>query len=199
MAKLTREQRSINAKKGHAKKRAREELETKRKEVAKAKQKKLIAETELPNLIPVKRRKTRVDRELEKLQLELELAKKQLKEQKITHDQVISASDRLLTKLMQQQAATEKQLEQRVKFEGFVPALDAQWLHGWAGKEGSRKHGTIALTPSSLRHLEESESLWEILDKYRAGDPNELREYAEYVAEQYDVDVKEVYNFIYSP
>ena len=59
-----------------------------------------------------------------------------------------------------------------------------------------RRDGSLGKNPSRLRELPNAESLLERIDKLH--DAGELDEYAHDIAEEYDVDVAEVYTFFFS-
>lgn len=66
---------------------------------------------------------------------------------------------------------------------------DRDWLH---------RNGMIAQYPTKFRHLEGSDEMWSQLNTLKDS-PNKLRMLAEHLADIYDADVVEVYNFLYSP
>lgn len=85
--------------------------------------------------------------------------------------------------------------ELAVKIRGqLVHALPQEYLHA---------DGTIAKSPSRLRHVPEAESIWNAIDaamdREDIDEDFDLHEYMEYIAELYDVDVHEAYNLYYSP
>jgi hypothetical protein len=145
---------------------------------------------------PPKKTRTKTQRLLEentRLREDLRIARearmaveKREKEARLKQDELISHLEKEKGDI-ERKIRAEKQREKYL--DEFVPVTDQKWL---------RQDGTLALNASTLRHREESDQLWLKLDAL-VDDPNEFREYAEELADFYDADIGEVYDFYFSP
>lgn len=90
---------------------------------------------------------------------------------------------------------------------GIIPPELAQKLRGQLvhvlPQEYLHADGTMAKSPSRLRHVPEAETIWNAIDAAMTREDEDedydVHEYMEYIAEMYDMDVSEVYNLYYSP
>lgn len=106
---------------------------------------------------------------------------RKLKQPKLTNKE----KDALIAEQAAALAHVKDELEIMERLSHFVPAEALENLH---------RDGTLALFPSALRHLENSQTLWERLE-------NAVNKHEEAVsiAKEFDVSVQEVYTLWYSP
>lgn len=179
--KLSKKQLSAAAKKGWKTRRA------------KALAKKAIRDTQYieaaQQLSKPLRPKKKVVAEVERLKEEVQRLQRQLERKEVSLKESNDAATALINYLSKQKKEVEDRLKLEELFKTFVPIEDMSWI---------RADGTLAKNPSRLRHHEHAEVIWKELNKHKH-DSAEFRMWAEMAAETYDVDVREVYDFYYSP
>ncbi len=102
----------------------------------------------------------------------------------------IGTSDKTVAQLKKRLAAAEKKLDELKPFEGWVDAKAPEWLHS---------DGSIAVKPSRLRHLKETNALRRLLKQAGKKSVNHLYELAVDMSEFYDLPLQEIYTLYWSP
>lgn len=102
-----------------------------------------------------------------------------------------------IKELQEQNAALVEKLKELEKkttiadlTKGWVPAAELEWRH---------RNGTVAINPTFLRHLKETDKLLEALEDARDHGKRRLRDTATQIADHYDIPLREVYTLLYSP
>ncbi len=188
------ERRSKAAKKGWKTKRLNQKIVESKKKLKKALAIQKVIRTKLsPKLRPKKTRASSAkDKEIAALRKELAAKERGIAEKDVAHKrEVVKLMNVISGELnFDTHDFEDPALNKWVKVNplDFSPR-DRKWLH---------RDGSIALYPAKYRHLDGSDEMWSQLNQFK-DTPNRFRMMAEHLADIYDTDIEEVYNFYYSP